>query len=56
MTERQNQEQTPSRLPLAVGLLATAAILAIVGKGWWDAEHPAVPPLVGTMDTKTLYV
>lgn len=56
MTERQNQEQTPSRLPLAVGLLATAAILAIVGKGWWDAEHPAVPPLVGTMDAKTLSV
>ena len=56
MTERQNQNESPSRLPLAVGLLATAAILAIVGKGWWDAEHPAVPPLVGTMDAKTLSV
>ena len=56
MTERQNQTESPSRLPLAVGLLATAAILAIVGKGWWDAEHPAVPPLVGTMDAKTLSV
>ena len=54
MTERQNQNESSSRLPLAVGLLATAAILAIVGKGWWDAEHPAVPPLVGTMDAKTL--
>lgn len=56
MTERQNQNESSSRLPLAVGLLATAAILAIVGKGWWDAEHPAVPPLVGTMDAKTLSV
>ena len=56
MTEQQNQNESPSRLPLAVGLLATAAILAIVGKGWWDAEHPAVPPLVGTMDAKTLSV
>lgn len=56
MTERQNQNESPSRLPLAVGLFATAAILAIVGKGWWDAEHPAVPPLVGTMDAKTLSV
>lgn len=56
MSERQNEQQAPSRLPLAVGLLAALAIFGIVGKGWWDASHPTVPPLVGTMDAKTLSV
>lgn len=46
----------PSRIPLVLGVLATLAILGVVGKGWWEASHPPVPPLIGTMDAKTLSV